>query len=340
MSAVELETTAKAMVAKGKGILAIDESTPTIKKRFDTIDFESTEQNRRAYRDLLITNPGGNRFISGMILYDETIRQATSDGTPFTKSLIDHGIMPGIKVDTGAKDFALHRNEKITEGLDGLRDRLAEYKSLGAKFAKWRAVITIGENTPTQACVEANVHALARYAGLCQEAGIVPMVEPEVLMDADNTIERCYEVTEMTLSALFSALKKQDIDVEYTILKTNMVISGKRCSKQANIQEVADQTVSCLVKNVPAKLPGIVFLSGGQSPKLATAHLNAMNASNPELPWPLSFSYGRALQEPCLNAWGGKESNLEVAQKALLHRSKCNSHACTGTYNADIESVT
>tara|TARA_B110000046_G_scaffold167577_1_gene185347 strand:+ start:1916 stop:2938 length:1023 start_codon:yes stop_codon:yes gene_type:complete len=340
MSATELETTAKAMFAKGKGILAIDESTPTIKKRFDTIDFESTEQNRRTYRDLLITNPGGNEFISGIILYDETIRQATSDGTPFPKTLIDHGIMPGIKVDTGAKNFALHPNEKMTEGLDGLRDRLTEYKSLGAKFAKWRAVITIGENIPSQACVEANVHALARYAGLCQEAGIVPMVEPEVLMDADNTIERCYEVTEITLSALFRALKSQDISVEHTILKTNMIISGKQCSKQANVQEVADQTVSCLVKNVPAELPGIVFLSGGQSAKLATAHLNAMNASNPELPWPLSFSYGRALQEPCLNAWGGKESNLEAAQRALLHRSECNSLACTGIYNADMESTT
>ena len=339
MSAAELEATAKAMVAQGKGILAIDESTPTIKKRFDTIDFESTEENRRAYRDLLITNPGGNEFISGMILYDETIRQATNDGTPFAKTLIDHGIMPGIKVDTGAKDFALHSGEKVTEGLDGLRDRLAEYKSLGAKFAKWRAVITIGENIPSEACIEANVHALARYAGLCQEAGIVPMVEPEVLMDADNTIERCYEVTEMTLSALFKALKSQDVSIEHTILKTNMVISGKQCSTQANVQEVADQTVRCLVANVPAELPGIVFLSGGQSAELATAHLNAMNASNPDLPWPLSFSYGRALQEPCLNAWGGKESNLEAAQKALLHRSKCNSLACKGVYNADMESA-
>ncbi|GJM04382.1 MAG: putative fructose-bisphosphate aldolase class 1 [marine bacterium B5-7] len=339
MSAAELEATAKAMVAQGKGILAIDESTPTIKKRFDTIDFESTEENRRAYRDLLITNPGGNEFISGMILYDETIRQATSDGTPFAKALIDQGVMPGIKVDTGAKGFALHSGEKITEGLDGLRDRLTEYKSLGAKFAKWRAVITIGENIPSKACIEANVHALARYAGLCQEAGIVPMVEPEVLMDADNTIERCHEVTEMTLSALFSALKSQDVSIEHTILKTNMVISGKQCPTQADVQEVADKTVRCLVKNVPAELPGIVFLSGGQSAELATAHLNAMNASNPNLPWPLSFSYGRALQEPCLNAWRGKESNLAAAQKALLHRSKCNSLACTGAYSADMESA-
>jgi len=339
MSAAELEATAKAMVAKGKGILAIDESSPTIKKRFDTINLESTEENRRTYRDLLITNPGGKEFISGMILYDETIRQATSDGTPFAKALIDQGIMPGIKVDTGAKDFALHSGEKITEGLDGLRDRLAEYKSLGAKFAKWRAVITIGENIPSKACIEANVHALARYAGLCQEAGIVPMVEPEVLMDADNTIQRCYEVTEATLSALFSTLKNQNVSIEQTILKINMVISGKQCPTQADVQEVADQTVRCLLKNVPSELPGIVFLSGGQSPELATAHLSAMNASNPDLPWPLSFSYGRALQEPCLNAWGGKESNLASAQKALLHRSKCNSLACSGEYNTDMEST-
>ncbi len=339
MSAAELEATAKAMVATGKGILAIDESTPTIGKRFDTINLESTEENRRAYRDLLITNPGGNEYISGMILFDETIRQSTSDGVPFAKALIDQGIMPGIKVDTGAKEFALHPDEKITEGLDGLRDRLAEYKSLGAKFAKWRAVITIGDNIPSQACIEANAHALSRYAGLCQEAGIVPMVEPEVLMDADNTIERCYEVTEATLSALFSALKSQDISIEHTILKINMVISGKQCPTQASVQEVADQTVKCLLKNVPAELPGIVFLSGGQSDELATAHLNAMNASNSDLPWPLSFSYGRALQAACLKAWGGKAENLEAAQKALSHREKCNSLACKGKYNAEMENA-
>ncbi len=339
MSAAELEATAKAMVENGKGILAIDESTPTIGKRFDTINLESTEENRRAYRDLLITNPGGKEYISGMILFDETIRQSTSDGTPFAKALIDQGIMPGIKVDTGAKEFALHPNEKITEGLDGLRDRLAEYKTLGAKFAKWRAVITIGDNIPSQACIDANAHALARYAGLCQEAGIVPMVEPEVLMDADNTIELCYEVTEKTLSALFSALKSQDISIEHTILKINMVISGKQCSTQADVQEVADQTVRCLVKNVPAELPGIVFLSGGQSEELATAHLNAMNANNPELPWPLSFSYGRALQAPCIKAWEGKAENVEAAQKALLHRSKCNSLACKGEYSSDMENA-
>ena len=333
----ELETTAKMMVAEGKGILAIDESTPTIKKRFDTINVESTEENRRAYRDLLITNPRGSKYISGMILYDETIRQSTSDGPTFTEKLINDGIMPGIKVDTGAKDFALHANEKITEGLDGLRDRLAEYKTLGAKFAKWRAVITIGNNMPTDACIDANAHALARYAGLCQEIGIVPMVEPEVLMDADNTIERCYDVTEKTLSTLFTTLKDQDISIAHTILKTNMVISGKQCSTQASVEEVAKSTVRCLLKNVPSELAGIVFLSGGQSAELATAHLNAMNQNNKDLPWPLSFSYGRALQEPCLKAWGGESTNIEAAQKALLHREKCNGLACKGEYDEKME---
>ena len=333
----ELETTAKMMVAEGKGILAIDESTPTIKKRFDTINVESTEENRRAYRDLLITNPGGSKYISGMILYDETIRQSTSDGTTFTEKLINDGIMPGIKVDTGAKDFALHANEKITEGLDGLRDRLAEYKTLGAKFAKWRAVITIGNNMPTDACIDANAHALARYAGLCQEIGIVPMVEPEVLMDADNTIERCYDVTEKTLSTLFTTLKDQDISIAHTILKTNMVISGKQGSTQASVEEVAKSTVRCLLKNVPSELAGIVFLSGGHSAELATAHLNAMNQNNKDLPWPLSFSYGRALQEPCLKAWGGESTNIEAARKALLHREKCNGLACKGEYDEKME---
>jgi fructose-bisphosphate aldolase class I len=334
---MELETTAKMMVAEGKGILAIDESTPTIKKRFDSINVESTEENRRAYRDLLITNPDSNKYISGMILYDETIRQSTSDGTPFAKKLTNDGIMPGIKVDTGAKDFALHSNEKITEGLDGLRERLAEYKNLGAKFAKWRAVITIGDKIPTNACIDANAHALARYAGLCQEIGIVPMVEPEVLMDADNTIERCYDITEKTLSALFSNLKNQDVNIAHTILKTNMVISGKKCPVQANIEEVAERTVECLLKNVPSELAGIVFLSGGQSAKLATAHLNAMNVNNKDLPWPLSFSYGRALQEPCLKIWGGNSANIEAAQKGLLHREKCNGLACKGEYNSKME---
>lgn len=247
--------------------------------------------------------------------------------------------MPGIKVDTGAKDMAGHPGEKVTEGLDGLRDRLAEYKSLGAKFAKWRAVITIGDSIPSMACIKANAHGLARYAALCQEAGIVPMVEPETLMDGDNTIERCYEVTELTLKTLFAELYDQDVAFEHTILKTNMVISGKQCPVQADVQTVADMTVRCLLNTVPASLPGIVFLSGGQSAELATAHLNAMNTTYQDLPWPLSFSYGRALQEPCLNAWAGKPENAEAATQALLHREKCNSLACNGEYSNDMENA-
>lgn len=337
MSAQELEQTAAAMVAKGKGILAIDESFPTIQKRFDSINIESTEENRRAYRDLLITAPGGSDYISGMILFDETIRQSTGAGIPFPRALIDQGIMPGIKVDAGAKDLAGHPGEKVTEGLDGLRDRLSEYKALGAKFAKWRAVITIGDDIPTRACIDANAHALARYAGLCQEAGIVPMVEPEVLMDADNTIDTCYQVTELTLKTVFNALYGQDVSMEHTILKTNMVISGKQCPTQATVQEVADKTVRCLLNAVPASIPGIVFLSGGQSSTMATAHLNAMNKSYTSLPWPLSFSYGRALQEDCLKTWAGDPGNLETARKVLLHRERCNSLACNGKYSEDME---
>ncbi len=333
----ELAQTAAAMVAPGKGILAIDESAPTIKKRFDAINTESTEVTRRNYRDLLITAPGSNEYISGMILFDETIRQSTTDGVTFPQALIDQGIMPGIKVDTGAKDMAGHAGEKVTEGLDGLRDRLAEYRQLGATFAKWRAVITIGDSIPSAACIEANAHALARYAALCQEAGIVPMVEPEVLMDADNSIERCYEVTEQTLQTLFHELHNQGVAMEHTILKVNMVISGKQCPTQAGVQEVADQTVKCLLDTVPESLPGIVFLSGGQSAELATAHLNAMNTTYSDLPWPLSFSYGRALQEPCLKAWAGKSENIEAAQKSLLHREKCNGLACLGEYNEEME---
>jgi fructose-bisphosphate aldolase, class I len=337
--AIELDITAKAMVARGKGILAIDESLPTIEKRFKIIGIESTEENRRAYRELLITASGSSEFISGMILFDETMRQSTSDGIPFPKALIDQGIMPGIKVDKGAKDLAGHAGEKVTEGLDGLRERLQEYRNLGAKFAKWRAVITIGEGIPSSACIAANCHALARYAGLCQEAGIVPMVEPEVLMDADNTIDTCYEVTEKTLTTLFSDLKNQGVTIGHTILKVNMVISAKLCPQQAGISEVAEKTIRCLKATVPAELPGIVFLSGGQSPELATAHLNAMNAANADLPWPLSFSYGRALQEPCLKVWAGKTENLNKAQKALLHREKCNSLACLGGYSEDMENA-
>lgn len=331
----ELETTARAMVAKGKGVLAIDESAPTIEKRFKTINIASTEENRRAYRDLLITAPGSAEYVSGMILYDETMRQSTVKGVPFPKALADQGIMPGIKVDKGTKELAGKPGEVVTEGLDGLRERLTEYRQLGAKFAKWRAVITIGNGIPTSACIRTNTHALARYAALCQEAGIVPMVEPEVLMDADNTIDTCYDVTSRTLTALFSELEKQGVVLEHTILKVNMVVSGKLCKVQAGVAEVAEKTVKCLRSTVPAIIPGIVFLSGGQSAELATIHLNAMNAANPHLPWPLSFSYGRALQEPCLKAWGGKPENVANAQQVLLHREKCNSLASLGKYTSE-----
>lgn len=336
----QMTQTAAAMVAGGKGILAIDESLGTIKKRFDSIDLESTSENRRAYRELLITAPGAAEFISGMILFDETLRQKTVDGAPFPAVMVEQGIMPGIKVDTGTKDLAGHPSEKVTEGLDGLRERLAEYAELGARFAKWRAVIAIETSPrrlPTDACLEANAHALARYAGLCQEAGLVPMVEPEVLMDGDNDIDACCETTARTLNEVFAALRRQAVAVEHTILKINMVLSGKGCPRQAGVQEVADKTVRCLLETVPEALPGIVFLSGGQSAELATAHLNAMNQSHDALPWPLSFSYGRALQEPCLKTWAGDPANVEAAQAALLHREKCNHLACLGRYTAALE---
>lgn len=331
----KLAETTEIMITKGKGILAIDESLPTIKSRLDSINVESTEDTRRAYRELLITHTGGSEYISGMILFDETIRQATVDGTPFAEALNNQGIMTGIKVDTGAKPMAGHAGEKITEGLDGLRERLAEYKNLGARFAKWRAVITIADGIPSQACIDANVHALARYAALCQEAEIVPMVEPEVLMDGRHDISKCYEVTETTLKTLFNELYKQDISLRQTILKVNMVVSGKDCEQQASVDEVANMTVDCLLSAVPASIPGIVFLSGGQSAKMATVHLNAMNAADHSLPWTLSFSYGRALQAPCLQAWQGKEENILRAQEILLHREKYNSLACLGQYAAE-----
>ena len=333
----ELAATAAALVAPGKGILAIDESGSTIKKRFDLIGVESTTETRRAYRDLLITTHGLSQFISGMILYDETIKQATQDGTAFVAVLKNSGIRAGIKVDTGAKDLAGTVEEKVTEGLDGLRERLAEYKKLGATFAKWRAVITIGKDIPSTYCIEANTHALARYAALCQEAGIVPIVEPEVLMDGDHTLERCYDVTERTLVALFHELYQQRVRSEHLVLKASMVIAGADCPQQASVQEVAEATLRCLRHAVPASVPGIVFLSGGQSEELATAHLNAMNAPGVALPWPLSFSYGRALQAPVLKAWKGQPANLAAAQKALYHRSKCNSAACFGRYKPEME---
>ncbi len=333
----ELAATAAAMVAPGKGILAIDESGATIKKRFDTIGIESTVETRRAYRDLLITPNGLSQYISGMILYDETLRQATKDGTPFAEVMKKNGILPGIKVDAGAKDLAGAAGEQVTEGLDGLRERLAEYKKLGATFAKWRAVINIGAGIPSSYCINANAHALARYAALCQEAGIVPIVEPEVIMDGAHTIERCFDVTETTLHALFDAIRTQQVRTEHLVLKASMVISGKGCAKQAGVKEVAEATVLCLKRTVPASVPGIVFLSGGQSDELATAHLSEMNAGGAKLPWPLSFSYGRALQAPALKTWKGLPANVAAAQKALMHRSKCNSSACFGRYTAAME---
>ncbi len=333
----QLAETAQAMVARGKGILAIDESLPTIKKRFDSIGLESTEETRRAYRELLIDNKGDEQYISGMILFDETIRQSTADGRPFPQVLLERGIMPGIKVDKGARELAMHPGEKVTEGLDGLRDRLAEYRELGARFCKWRAVITIGEEIPTSGCIEANAHALARYAALCQEAGLVPMVEPEVLMDGDHTIDECFEVTEATQRALFNELYNQRVELEHTILKCNMVVPGKECPEQAGDDEIAEKTVACLKRAVPAAIPGIVFLSGGQASVDATRRLNHMHQMFAELPWPLSFSYGRALQADALKAWGGKPENVEKARQILLHRERCNGLAAMGRYSEEVE---
>ncbi|HSS46396.1 MAG TPA: class I fructose-bisphosphate aldolase [Burkholderiales bacterium] len=336
MYAQQLENAAAAMVAKGKGILAIDESSSTCKKRFDSIGVESTTENRRAYRELLITVPGGGQYVSGMILFDETIRQATADGTPFPEALKRQGILIGIKVDTGAKKLAGAPGEQVTEGLDGLRERLVEYRGLGASFAKWRAVINIGEGIPSQYCLDANAHALARYSALCQEAGLVPIVEPEVIMEGNHTIERCFDVTEATLRTVFNALYQQRATLEHMILKASMVISGDKCPKQASVEEVAKQTVRCLKRAVPAAVPGVVFLSGGQSAEVATAHLNVMNQMGPHS-WPLSFSYGRALQDPALKTWRGQAGNVAAAQKALYHREKMNSAACYGRYTAQME---
>ena len=338
MDKTSLESIANAMVARGKGILAADESAPTIKRRFDTIGLESTEENRRTWRELLITAPGGGESLSGMILFDETLRQSTSDGMPFPRALEARGILPGIKVDTGAKDLAGHPGEKVTEGLDGLRERLGEYAGLGAKFAKWRAVITIGaDGRPSAACIHANAHALARYAALCQEAGVVPIVEPEVLMDGDHTIERCHEVTVRAQQVMYAEMVAQGVHLAGTILKPSMVVSGKDCAEQAGVDEVAERTVACLLDAVPAAVPGVVFLSGGQSAALATTHLNAMNALSAELPWALSFSYGRALQDPALRAWGGKAANAARAQELLAVRERLNALACLGRYTEAME---
>ena len=332
----ELADTANALVAEGKGILAADESTGTIKKRFDSIDVESTEDNRRAYRELLFATEGAEEYISGVILYDETIRQSAADGTPFPKLLESKGVIPGIKVDTGAKPLALAEDETVTEGLDGLRERLAEYHELGARFAKWRATYSISADKPSEYCVWTNAHALARYAALCQEAGIVPIVEPEVLQDGTHTLEQSRKATGRVLQALYTELHDQRVDYRGTLLKPNMVLSGYEASDRAGADDVAEATLECFYKHVPAAVPGIVFLSGGQTDEDATAHLNAMNARGPH-PWQLSFSYGRALQAPALKAWRGKAENVEAAQRAYYHRAKMNGAARTGMYAPEME---
>lgn len=321
MSIEQLAETAQAMVAPGKGIIAIDESTATIAKRFAGVGIENTEENRRAYRELLLTTPKLNEHISGAILYDETIRQSTKDGVPFAKYMAEHGILPGIKVDKGPQALAGFPGEVVTEGLDGLRARLEEYYKLGARFAKWRAVINIGDDIPSGTCIEANSHALARYAALCQEQGLVPMVEPEVIMDGSHDIDTCFEVTEVTLRSLFGSLYEHSVLLEGTILKASMVISGKNCDEQADVEEVAESTVMCLKSTVPAILPGVVFLSGGQSDEQSTEHLNAMNQLG-NLPWPLSFSYGRAMQQAALKLWAkDTKANIAKAQQTVFDLS-------------------
>jgi fructose-bisphosphate aldolase class I len=336
MAHSELHETAKALVAEGKGILAADESDSTIKKRFDSIGLESTEDNRRAYRDMLFTTPGVEEFISGVILFDETIRQKGHDGTPFPELLESKGMIPGIKVDKGAKPLAHADGETVTEGLDGLRERLEEYRGLGARFAKWRATYSISDTLPSDYCIWTNAHALARYAALCQEAGIVPIVEPEVLQDGTHTIERSYHVACRVLDALYTELFDQRVDLFGTLLKPNMVLSGYDASDRAAADEVAEWTLKCFYKHVPAAVPGIVFLSGGQSDEDSTANLNAMNARGPQ-PWQISFSYGRALQAPSLAAWDGKPENVEAGQRAYYHRAKMNSAARTGVYAPAME---
>ena len=337
MNKQALETIAQAMVADGKGILAADESTGTIKKRFDSINVDSTEDNRRHYREMLFrTEDAMRENISGVILFDETLRQKAADGTPLAQVIADTGALPGIKVDAGAKPMAGHDGEMVTEGLDGLRDRLNEYHALGAKFAKWRAVINIADGLPSAACLAANTHALARYAALCQEAEIVPIVEPEVIMDGTHTVERCYEVTTAALTSLYEQLGQQGVHLEGTILKPNMVVSGTENSVQAGLEQVAEMTLDCFHKCVPETVPGIVFLSGGQSDRDATAHLDAMNKIG-DFPWKLSFSYGRALQAAPLKAWGGKAENTATAQAAFAHRAKMNGLAARGAWSADME---
>ena len=332
-----LQDIAEAMVTPGKGILAADESTPTCTKRFESISVESTSESRNAYRDMLFTAKGMEEYISGVIMFDETLRQSTVDGARlFPEHLSALKIVPGIKVDMGAKALANSPDEKITEGLDGLRDRLIEYYGMGARFAKWRAVITIGEHIPTHYCIATNAHALARYAALCQEQGIVPIVEPEILMDGTHTIEESYDLTIETLHTVFYELASQGVQLDGMVLKPNMVLSGYDCATQASVEQVASMTVDCFMNTVPAAVPGVAFLSGGQSDELATAHLNAMNQIDGK-PWNLTFSYGRALQAPALKAWGGSADNVPAAQEALLKRAKLNSLATLGQYAEEME---
>lgn len=338
MNEQQLIATARSLMQAGKGLLAMDESNPTCNKRFAKLGIPQTEEARRAWRELILTTPGLSEFISGAILYDETIRQSKNDGTAFIKLLMEAGIVPGIKVDTGTKDLAGHPGEKITEGLDGLRERLSEYREMGARFAKWRAVISIGEGIPSRGCLETNAHALARYAALCQETALVPIVEPEVLMEGDHTLEQCARVTEAVLHTVFSQLYLQGVLFEGMILKPNMVLPGKDCPIQAGIEDVADATVSCLLRAVPGAVPGVAFLSGGQNAELASARLNAMNARwRSRMPWDLTFSFSRAIQQPALDAWKGQDVNRMAAQKALYHRAKCNSMARRGEYRGEME---
>jgi fructose-bisphosphate aldolase class I len=328
----DLERVAASLVSDGKGILAADESVATLTRRFDSLGIKSTEQSRRAYREMLFTTSGAAEFISGAILYDETIRQKSSGGKPLAEVLSSQGIVPGIKVDTGAEPLAGAPEETVTEGLDGLRERLAEYHGMGARFAKWRAVIRITDALPSIACVSANAHALARYAALCQEQRLVPIVEPEVLMNGAHTIKRCEEVTGAVLHAVFDALFEQGVSLESMLLKPSMVIAGKDCSRQASVQDVATATLRCLRRHVPLAVPGIVFLSGGQKDRLATAHLNAINRLPGPKPWKLSFSYGRALQDAAMEAWHGRDENVKAGQQALYHRARCNGAAARGEY--------
>jgi fructose-bisphosphate aldolase class I len=338
MNAQELKNTALAMVAGDKGLLAMDESTPTCNKRFLALGIPQNVETRRAYRELIATTPGLGESISGAILCDETIRQKKNDGTPFAKAIADAGIIPGIKVDAGAKDLAGHPGEKIAEGLDGLRGRLTEYFAMGARFAKWRAVIAMGDGIPSRAAIEANAHALARYAALCQEAGLVPVVEPEVLMDGEHTLERCGAVTEEVLRTVFDQLYTQRVTLEGMILKPNMVVPGLTCPRQEAVDEVADATVRCLLRAVPAAVPGIAFLSGGQPSELASARLNAMNVRfKSQAPWALAFSFARAIQQPALEIWRGQEAHALAAQQALYHRAMCNRAARRGEYQAAME---